>query len=348
MNLGKPRRSLMNEAIYRLRGAESPLALVGPGPGLDTTVLKITNRRVMVASTDPISYIPSLGTERSAWLSVHATASDIATSGLSPQCAIFDLNLPPTMSDRTLREYWKAIHKTCFRLGISVVGGHTGRFEGCDYTVVGGVTMFSFGKRTGYVTAGMARKGDDLIVTKGAAIEGTAVLALSFPKTLENKFGKSTVKKASKLLEEVSTIEDALCASKVGLRTRGVTAMHDVTEGGVLSAILELADASGLKAIVHQNEIPVYTEVQAVCRYFRLDPLITLGQGSLVIASRPDKTERVQAALRRKRIKSSVVGSLTKGRNHTILREGVSRLLKYPRRDPYWAAYWLGVRRGLQ
>ncbi len=298
MNLGKPNRNLLKQTILRLQGAKSPRTLVGPSLGLDTAVLEMGRRRVMVASSDPVSYIPALGPERSAWLSVHATASDIATSGISPKYAMFELNLPPAMSDRTLWEYWKAIHHSCRQLGVSVIGGHTGRFEGCDYTVVGGVTMFSFGGANDYVTSGMARNGDDLVVTKGAAIEAAAVLAVSFPKTVAKAVGKSVAGTASKLFEEISVVEDAICASKVGLRDRGVTAMHDVTEGGVLSAILEMADASGLKAVIQQELIPVADEVRAVCRYFRLDPLVTLGQGSLIIASRPDKTEKVVAALR--------------------------------------------------
>src|SRR5213593_3532186 len=145
MGLGKPSRSMMSRTICRLTGAHDKNLLVGPKLGLDSAVLKIPEGKVLVSSTDPVSFMPLLGPAKSAWLTVHGTASDVATSGLPPRYATFDLNLPPSMTDETLRQFWRAIHTTCQQLGISIIGGHTGRFQGCDYTVVGGVTVFAIG-----------------------------------------------------------------------------------------------------------------------------------------------------------------------------------------------------------
>ncbi len=144
----------------------------------------------------------------------------------------------------------------------------------------------------------MAGNGDDLIATKSAAIEATTVLARSFPRTLKTAVGSSNLAKAHQLLDQVSVVKDALTAASVGLRAAGVTAMHDATEGGIISAILELADASGLKALVFSDSIPIYNEVLKTCEFFQMDPLVSLGQGSLVIASRPRNTMEVMRALR--------------------------------------------------
>ncbi len=142
---------MMAETIFRLTGARTKEVLSGPGPGVDTAVLRIEGGKVLIASTDPVSFIPELGARESAWLSVYATASDVATSGVPPKYAMFGLNLPPNLSDPVLRNYRTAIHESCRELGISIVGGHTGRFEGCDYTVVGGVTMFAIGDQSDYL-----------------------------------------------------------------------------------------------------------------------------------------------------------------------------------------------------
>ncbi|HLE64567.1 MAG TPA: AIR synthase-related protein, partial [Candidatus Bathyarchaeia archaeon] len=236
----------------------------------------------------------------------------------------------------------------CKNLGISIIGGHTGRFQGCDYTVVGGSTMFAVGKEGAYVTSDMARAGDDLIATKSAAIEATSILARSFPRTVEKHLGRGILEKTKGLFKKISVVEDALTASSVGLRKNGVTAMHDVTEGGVLSAVLEMADASGLGVFVDSESIPIMNEVSEVCRLFRIDPKFALGQGSLIVASRPVHTQDVMRAFRRRRIPASIIGRLTKNRRSMMRVKAKMLKLAYPRQDPYWHAYWNGVKRRLR
>src|SRR3990172_8518247 len=348
MILGKPQRRVLAQTVFRQTGAWNSEVVRGPRPGVDCSVLRLGRGRVMIASTDPVSFIPSLGPEESAWLSVHAVASDVATSGVPPRFALFELNLPPSLSDELLGRFWKSAHTTCKNLGISIIGGHTGRFQGCDYTVVGGSTMFAVGKEGAYVTSDMARAGDDLIATKSAAIEAPSILARSFPRTVEKHLGRGILEKAKGLFKKISVVEDALTASSVGLRQKGVTAMHDVTEGGVLSAVLEMADASGLGVSVDSESIPIMNEVSEVCRLFRIDPKFALGQGSLIVASRPARTQEVTKALRQRGIPASIIGRLTKNRRSIMTVKGKMLRLAYPRQDPYWRAYWNGVKRRLR
>ena len=129
MQLGKPTSEMMRETVFKFRGRESRKVLVGPHPGVDVSVLEIGREQVMIASSDPISFIPHLGPRDSALMSVNEVASDIATSGIGPLFAMFDLNLPPQFSDVLLRNYWKSIHEACRDLGISIIGGNTGSFE---------------------------------------------------------------------------------------------------------------------------------------------------------------------------------------------------------------------------
>src|SRR6267378_6633802 len=153
--MGKPSRSMM-EVILGHAGARNPKIQQGPRLGADTSIVEI-DEKVMISSMDPISLIPEIGPEKSAKLSVHGVASDVATSGIRPRFAMFDLNLPPSLTDRTLQTYWGSIHQTCRTLGISIVGGHTGRFPGCDYTVIGGAVMWCFSPHDRYVSSAMAK-----------------------------------------------------------------------------------------------------------------------------------------------------------------------------------------------
>src|SRR5260370_7956271 len=136
MQLGKPSPAEMASTIWRFTGAKSRRVIVGPTPGVDVSVMNIGGGMVLVANCDPISLIPSLGPEDSAAMSLYEVASDVATSGQSPRYAMLDLNLPPKMSDQILSRYWNAIDKTCRKLGVSILGGHTGRVEAYYHSII--------------------------------------------------------------------------------------------------------------------------------------------------------------------------------------------------------------------
>ncbi len=343
---GKITKQFLDQVIFPNLGAKKAQIAVGPSIGVDTCVVAIGRGKVLVGTTDPLSYIPALGAYDSAWMSVNLIASDLATSGLRPQFAAFDLNLPPTMSLASLEDYWKAISNECSRLGVSIVAGHTGKFEGCNFTIVGGGFMFSTGSSRNYVTSKGGILGDKVILTKGAAISTTGIFSKIFPNKVRERLGKRIHGKGLNNFGQISVIEDALTAAKVAVRPPGVTAMHDVAEGGVFSALYELATACSLGMIASRQDIEVSEETEAICDLFGVDPYTSLGEGALVICCTSSKTEEVLDALKRRRISASVVGELVKHKHGIRLKyRGKEHLIKYPVTDPYWAAYYSAVRR---
>jgi hydrogenase maturation factor len=347
MQLGKPSPETMASTIWRFIGAKSRAVIVGPTPGVDVAVLDIGGGRVLVANSDPISLIPSMGPEDSASLSLYEVASDVATSGQSPRFVMLDLNLPPGMSDLILSRYWRAIHKTCLQLGVSILGGHTGRFEGCDYSIIGGATMWTTCRKDEFLTSSMARDGDDLIFTRSAAYGATSVLTRAFPRTVRKHLGLSLFDRARKYLRGANTVNDSLSAVKAGIHQRGVTAIHDVTEGGSVAAIVEMAGASELGGVIDVESIPISEETEKICELFHLDPLTSLGEGSLLIACRPNRTSRVIDILQAQDTKATVIGQLSSSSRtlYGVSRDGRFRI-RYPKRDPYWDAYWRAMRKG--
>jgi hydrogenase maturation factor len=337
----------MASTIWRLKGVKSRKVIVGPSPGVDVSVLDIGGGDVMVANCDPISLIPSIGPEDSATMSLYEVASDVATSGRSPRFVMLDLNLPPGMSNQLLGRYWKGINKTCLELGVSILGGHTGRFEGCDYSIIGGATMWTTCRKNEFLTSSMARDGDDLIFTRSAAYGATSVLTRAFPRTVRKHLGPSLFDRAWRYLRGANTVNDCLSAVKAGIHQHGVTAIHDVTEGGCLAAIAEMAEASSLGGIIDVEGIPISEETEQICKLFHLDPLTSLGEGSLLIASRPNRSRRVIDILQSIGTKVTVIGQFSSGTRGIF---GVSRhdkfRIRYPERDPYWNAYWRALRKG--
>ena len=344
MTLGKVDRYYLTKVIYPRLGAGRREVIVGPKFGVDNAILRVGSGKVLVTTTDPLSFIPNLRPRESAWLSVNLLASDLTTSGLAPQCGIFDFNLPPEMKDQVFADYWKGFHAECERIGVAIVGGHSGRYQGCGYSVIGGGVLYSIGDESRYLTSTMAKSGDDIILTKGAAVETTAILTRAFPQTIRKVLGPRLFEKAWRYLLKVSTVKDALTAASVGVHRNGVTAMHDATEGGVTAAVLELATASRLGAELDLTDLLIQEETREICRFFRIDPLTSLSEGTLVIASRPHKTARVLSKLKSAGIRSQLIGRLTSKTSSVYAKTKRGRVrMTYPSYDPYWKAYWKGT-----
>ena len=244
-SLGKIGGTLLTETVLGRLGAADPEVLAGPRAGVDIGVLRVAPGVVMAVTTDPVFLLPSLGWEQAAWFAVHILASDAATSGLPLRAMSVDLNLPAELSDHDLATLWQAYAGACEELGIAVVSGHTGRYAGCAWPMVGGATCLALGPEDSYITPTMARPGDRVVVTKGAAIEATALLAMSFPDRLRNQVGTDTLAAAQRLVRSMTVVPEARAAAAYGVRDAGVTAMHDATEGGVLGGLYEVAEASG-------------------------------------------------------------------------------------------------------
>lgn len=346
---GKVPREFLESAVFSNLGAKRSSLIVKPGHGLDNAVISLGGSKVLVVTSDPLSVIPSIGMKESARLSVHLLASDLTTSGVEPQFAMLDLNLPPEMELPAVGAYLKAVGDECRKLGIAIAGGHTGRYPGSGYTVVGGGMMFSVAGRDDYVTPAMAKPGDAVLVTKGAAIGATAILAHSFPSTIEKKAGAAMLSKARSRLRDCSTVNDARAAASVGLR-ENVTSMHDATEGGVLGGLFELSSACGLPVVVRREAIHVPKEASAVCGAFGLDPLTTLSEGTLIVTCRPGQVEGLRAALAKARIDSYEIGRVGRrgqGRGLWVSSGGSKPRAHAPEPDRYWEAYADGVARQL-
>jgi len=339
-------------------GAQRPEVRVGPRSGADCAIVRLSAGRVMAVTTDPLSVVPCLGLAASARLACHLLASDLWTSGLPPAYATVDFNLPPEMSDADFAEYWRAMSDEWDRLGVAVIGGHTGRYPGCGYPMLGAATLIGVGDEGRVLMPGMAAPGDRVVVTKGCAIEATAIAAHLIPERMLAALRASgaaaseaedALARARASLAGVSVVADCRAALRVGVRDHGVTVLHDATEGGVLGALLEVAMAAGRDLRIERSRIPVSAEARAACAAWGgTDPFWTLSEGTLVAAVRPAHVGAVLAAFEEEGIPAADVGEVVEGAGRVWLTEpdGSVRTLDAPEPDPYWAAYERAVREG--
>ncbi len=338
--IGKISSEIFNELIFPRLGAKNEKVLVGPQHGVDVGIVEIGDKAVSF-TCDPVFIVPEYGWERAAWFAIHIIASDAVTCGLKPKFLSIDLNLPMDMTKEQLEIVWDTMHQECERLGISVICGHTARYENCHYPMVGGATIVGVGEKDEYVTPKMARAGDKIIITKGPAIEATGIFATMFPQLIEKEFGHNFSQRAQPIFYKMSVVEDALTAISVGVRENGVTAMHDATECGMWGGLYELAQAAGLGVRIEKEQIVVEDCVEEICSYFGIDPYASISEGTLIIACREHKAREVVEALFEKSIKSSIVGELTEPGDGMVLVEGgKEKKLQHPIVDPFWKAFY--------
>ena len=338
--IGKISPAIFNELIFPRLGARSEKVLVGPQHGVDVGIVEIGDKAVSF-TTDPVFIVPEYGWKRAAWFAIHILASDAVTCGLKPKFLSIDLNLPMEMTKEQLGIMWDTMHQECEQLGISVICGHTARYENCHYPMVGGATIVGIGEKNEYVTPKMAKAGDKIIITKGPAIEATGIFATMFPQLIEGEFGANFSQRAQQIFYKMSVVEDAMTAVGVGVRENGVTAMHDATECGVWGGLYELAQAAGLGVRVEKEQIIVEDCIKEICSYFSIDPYASISEGTLIIACRPHKAQEVVDAISQKGIKSAIVGELIETTKGMILVEGgKEKKLEHPIVDPFWKAFY--------
>jgi hydrogenase maturation factor len=294
----------------------------------------------MVTTTDPIFIVPPYGWERSAWFAVHILASDAVTSGLAPDYITVDLNMPLSMTREEFDLMWSVIHRECDKMGMAVISGHTGRYEGCEYPMIGGATVICIGSEEKYITPTMAGAGDQIIITKGAAIEASGLFAVTFPDKIAEVYGSDFADAAQEIFWQMSVVEDALTAVQAGVREEGVTSMHDATECGVWGGLFEVAQASKVGMAIDKDKIILDDKVKKICDLFDMEPFSSISEGTLILTCRPHKAQEVIERLQDKGIAASIVGEVVDQQQGMTVHEGGStRELTHPRIDPFWGAF---------
>lgn len=301
LKLGKLPPDLLQGLLSQV--PPDPRVLVGPSLGEDAAVISF-GQGLLVAKTDPITF----ATEHIGWYAVQVNANDIAVMGGEPRWFLAAVLLPEGASPETAEAIFHQVESACRSLGIGLVGGHTEVTQGLSRPIVVG-SMLGEATHEALVTSAGARKGDDVILTKGIAIEGTAALALEHgPLLTARGVDAALVRRAAQYLFDpgISVVEDARVARRAGR----VHAMHDPTEGGLATGLWELAQASGLGLEVDLAQVQILPETREICARLGIDALGLLASGALILASPPVSRGAILSALAGAGIPARVIGRL--------------------------------------
>jgi hydrogenase expression/formation protein HypE len=328
--VGKLDPELLKQLVFGCLGSPDPRVIVGPRIGEDAAVIDFKDRALVVHS-DPITG----AVENIGWLAVNVCANDIATRGVRPLWMLIVMLLPQNITSAQLKHLTSQIDEATKELGVAVIGGHS-EFTLSIKRPILVATAIGETEKERLVRSSGAKIGDSIIVTKGAAIEGTAILSTELAEHLETKVDKTIIQRAQKFIKLISVVKDALTATEVG----GVHAMHDATEGGIAACLQEIGWASNLGIAAYEERIPIYEETKAVCNALNIDPLKTISSGSLIISAHPKKAGKIVDALKERGIQASVIGKTVDKREGSYIfrRDGTKLDLSKPVKEELWRA----------
>lgn len=306
LRVGKLPPELLAELLEQVDVKDTGVIL-GPRMGEDSALIDNGREDYLVVSSDPVTFTA----EQLGWYAVHVNANDIAATGGTPRWMTMTLILPDGAPAQLARDIMRQTLDACAEIGVTLVGGHTEVTYGIDRPIAIGTMIGEVPRGRATLSSGV-REGDAIILTKGLGIEGTAILAIELADRLRDMgVSEVTIRRAAALLHDpgISVVRDA----RIAIESADIHAMHDPTEGGVATALHEMADASGVGLEIDGGAIEtlMLAETADICRALDVKPLGLIAAGALIIAVAPEDSSAVIAALERESIHAAAIGRAT-------------------------------------
>ncbi len=310
---GKIRSEMLERllAVYTGRGDR---VIIGAGIGEDATVIDM-GPRYLIAKTDPITHV----TGEVGHYVVNINANDIAAMGGRPMWFLATILVPEGTRAEALEHIFAQIAESCGELGVVYCGGHTEVSSAVSRPVVVG-QMLGEAEKPRLKPSSGARAGDELLMTKSAAIEATSIIAREKAEDLASRFSETLIRRARNYLHDpgISIVREAQVAA--GLEA--VHALHDPTEGGIATGIFEMATASNLGVEVFAERIAVTEETRQLCGFYQVDPLGTFASGALLMAVEPAGAGILMGELRSRGIGCARIGRMVGKEQGMCIRAG--------------------------
>ena len=299
---GKLPLDILERMLKRYSLASSKGLLIGPKIGEDCAIIDL-NGSCIAISTDPIT----LASDLIGYYSVIINANDIAVTGIKPRWFTVSILIPERDANEDILEsIFSYIHRACNELEIELVGGHTEITAGIESPIVIG-NMMGVGKREDIVPTGGAMPGDWIILVKDISIEGTAIIARERPDILRaHKIDEAIIKRATDFIftPGISIVEEALFVRQIARPH----SMHDITEGGIINALYEIALSSKVDILVEIEKIPIYSETLSFCEIFDIDPLGLISSGAFLISATKEDSQKILKELADRSIEARAIG----------------------------------------
>lgn len=321
MKVGKVPETVLKRSVLKQIRTDRPEVLVGASVGEDCAAVALQEDEMFVLSTDPIT-----GTEKDiGHLAIQITLNDLASAGAEPIGVMLTFLLPEKLSEAKLRTMMEQAEAAAHAANVQIMGGHTEVTRSVNQPVISVVGVGKV-KKGCLIRTGGARPGMDVIITKWVGLEGTSIIAKEREAELLTRYPHMLVETARNFDAYLSVLPEARIAVECG-----VSAMHDVTEGGIFGALWELAESAGVGLEIDLKTIPIRQETVEICEFFDINPYELISSGSMLMAA-SDGTGLVRA-LTAAGIPAVCVGKVTDGNDRVLVSGEERRFLEPPKAD---------------
>ena len=312
MKVGKIPETVLKRSVFKQIRHRREEVLVRPGVGLDCAALAVGEGEAIVLSTDPItSTANNIGD-----LAIHITANDIAVSGAEMIGVMLTIIMPEKGRESDLRLMMQKIEACCASLNIEVMGGQI-------IVTVTGVGKIAKEKLS---NPQRMREGQEIVMTKWAGLEGTAIIANEKKEELCTRYTSEFIEGASELIKHISIVKEAKIASE-----HNAIMMHDVTEGGIFGALWEVGAAGGVGMEIDLTKIPMKQETVEICEFFDINPYLLISSGSLLVVT--ERANELITHLEREGIPATIIGRITDNNERIVVNDYERRYLEPPKAD---------------
>jgi hydrogenase expression/formation protein HypE len=322
---------LAKEELQKLLGCirKDPRVLVPPLPGYDAGV-HFMGDKCMVVSTDPCIDVPE---EWFGWLLIHYAASDVAVFGAKPEYCTINLLGSASTKPEVFQKVMEQVCSAAEKLDIVVVTGHTGFYEGISQ-LVGVCTAYGSVPEDKLIIPGNAKAGDLILCTKSIGLELLVNFSFMHKALAQRLFGGQRTEELARFFESQSCVNEALQLAEAG----GVNSMHDATEGGLVAALNEVADASEVGFRVEMEKIPISQEAWTLRDHFKLglDKVLSMSStGTILAAVDPQARGKVEEILRKNGVSASFLGNFTESKDRVLAKDDGDLTFPEVANDPY-------------
>ncbi len=308
---GKLPPAFLSRMLKKFRVSD-PSVLLGPSMGEDAAVLLIGKKMIAVA-VDPVTFLSN----EAGFYAVAVNANDIATRGAKPRWFLCSALFPDNGAHpKMIEKIFSEVERACRLFGVSSIGGHTEITSAVSRPVLTGIMLGEVLGPKALKTSGV-KPGDEIILTKSIALEAASVIAREKKLEVKTKFGARLARECEDLIQNIGVVQEALVAYRAG----GVHSMHDPTEGGLSSALYEMAGASRVQITVEKEKIPILESVRRLLDFYGLNPLGALSSGALLIAVKPQASKKILSQLSRLKIPATIIGRAFRGKG-VVLKSG--------------------------
>jgi len=321
VKIGKVPENVLKRSILKKTGCKRSEVLVGAKVGEDCACLQLKEDEVFVISTDPIT-----GAKEDIGLyAMTVSTNDLASAGAEPVAVMVTALLTPDTTEEDIKKIMTDLSENAKALNIQIIGGHTEITEAVNRPILS-LTAIGKAKKGEMIKTSGAKPGDDVLVTKWIGLEGTSIIAKDKEKELLKKFPSKMIYDAINFDKYLSVIPEAATAVK-----SGVSAMHDVTEGGIFGGLWEMAESSGVGLLIDLRKIPVKQETIEICNYFDINPYELISSGSMLMASKDGN--KLKLELERIGIEATIIGKCTDNNDRVLINGENKRFLEPPKTD---------------